>query len=107
VAGHRQRLDRIEHPRFAAERRAGLLIVEPRVAARHQQHDAFVDPERQRLGDLPRRDAQRRRRLDHRRGALLHLDDRQIGRAVGKIGTDGCVAHDGSPFIAGRAASSV
>src|SRR3569832_2305878 len=48
VTGDRLRLLAAQHARAGAEAVLGLAIVEPRVAARHQQHDLVLEAQRER-----------------------------------------------------------
>jgi len=107
MAGEGECLFRVEHPRFAPERGFGLLIVQPGVAARDHQHDALIDAQRQRLGDLPRRHPERRCGLDDGCGALFGFDDRQVGCALGQVVPDRFIAHGGQIGQADRNANAV
>jgi hypothetical protein len=93
VAGQRLDLVGAEHAGAAAQCGLGLAVVEPGVAACHDQDDGIADPHRQRLGDLPGLDPQRQRRLVDRGGAGTLVDDRDVRRRLREEGTDGVAAH--------------
>ena len=93
MAGQRLDLGQIEHARLGAERRLGLAVVEPGIAARHHQDDALADPQRQRLGDPCGLHAMGGGGQLDRRAALGRDDDRDVGGMGGEEGADGIEAH--------------
>src|SRR4051812_47617741 len=93
MAGHRERLLRPEHARAAAERRLGLLIVEPRVPTGDEEEGFVLHPHRQRLGDPGGLDAERLGGLGDGRRAHPVVDDREVGGMLREPGADGFEAH--------------
>ena len=96
---------RAEHRGAAAKLRLCLGVVEPRIAPRDDEERLAADPQRQRLGDAPGLDPERRRRLRHRRGARRLLDQLEIGRMFGKPGAHGLNGHS-SIFLRNVSGSS-
>ena len=69
-------------------------VVQPRGAARHDQHDFFADPQADGLqGDLRGLHAMRGGGQRHRRRTRLGDDDFDIGGSFGEEGADGFKAH--------------
>src|SRR5215475_6278133 len=93
VAGDLGDLLEAEHFRFSPEQRLHLLVVHARGARGDDQHDAFADAQRQRLGDARRLDAIGFCGKRHRCRALLGYDDCEVGGFFGEEGADGFKAH--------------
>ena len=84
VTGQLEGLFGRKHARAGTESRLALAVVDTCIAARDQEDGAFARPERERLGDPSRLDAERGGGFGDCRRAPTLLDDGEIGRVLGK-----------------------
>ena len=88
MAGRLEHLRGVEHLGLGAEAVLVLAVVEPGLAAHHDQDHVAVQAQRQGLGDPRRRDAVRRGGEPTVARARRRLEDLDVGGALGEEGAN-------------------